>query len=45
MRDTILMLAAVSALMAMIGYMNSLDIKECVDRGNSVSTCERSFNR
>lgn len=45
MRDTILMLAALGAVIAALGYMNTADIQGCVDRGNSVKVCNYTFNR
>lgn len=45
MRETIIILAAIAAIFGVIGYMNSADIDNCIKRGNSVQTCERTFNR
>lgn len=45
MRDTMIMLAAVAAIMLIIGYINAADIENCMKKGNSEELCNRTFNR
>lgn len=45
MRNTIIMLLAISAIMLIIGYINAADIEACINKGNSEELCNRTFNR
>lgn len=45
MRDTMIMLAAVAAIMLIIGYINAADIEACMEKGNSFEVCDYNFNR
>lgn len=45
MRDTMIMLAAVAAIMLIMGYINAADIESCMEKGNSEELCNRTFNR
>ena len=45
MRETFIMLAAISAIMLILGYINASDIQSCMDRGHSFEICNYNFNR
>jgi len=45
MRDTIIMLAAATAIMLIMGYINAADIESCMEKGNSFEVCDYNFNR
>jgi nitrate/TMAO reductase-like tetraheme cytochrome c subunit len=45
MRDTIIMLAAATAIMLIMGYISFVNAETCVDQWNSEELCNRTFNR
>jgi hypothetical protein len=45
MRDFFIILIGIVIVFAITGYVNSMDIRRCIERGNAEQTCARSFNR
>lgn len=45
MRDNIIFIVGIVAILGIIAYMNGNDIDDCIARGHSEATCQRTFNR
>ena len=45
MREILAIAIAIAAIMFTLGYMNTTDIMNCVERGNTYEQCNRAFNR
>jgi len=45
MRDTIILIVATLSIIGLFAYITSLDIRRCLNAGNSEAVCNRTFNR